>query len=462
MQRPTSTNRVKNAILSCALTTLLTAGYSTAQTSVTVYNSNLGVVTETRQLSFDKGIGRISVIDVPDQIDAASVRFDVPGAASVTILEQNYVYDLVSTDQLYQRYIDQPIEVISKEGKLFGGKLLSFTGGMMTLQQPDGSLQLVNTSEMSHVNLSKLPEGLITRPTLFWRYQSNSKQTVKGELSYQTTGMGWNAEYIGVLDKNEKMLDLSGWASITNNSGKSFADAKVKLIAGEIQRMPNPNQIYMRGAKRNEVSSVEDILATQSFQERSFFEYHLYTLPRPATVANKEIKQISLFDPSTTGVQKLYTFHPGFDDNDVKVKVKFVNSAAAGLGMPLPEGRVRLFKADDDKGLILLGEDRLEHTPSNEEVKLTVGTAFDIKAEERVMNQKQISNRVTEYDYEFEIRNQKKEAVTVNLEKNFYGFWEIMNSSREYKKKNATTITMDIPAPAGDTVVVTMRVRTSY
>jgi hypothetical protein len=209
-------------------------------------------------------------------------------------------------------------------------------------------------------------------------------------------------------------------------------------------------------------SPVEGRLTNQSFQEKSFFEYHLYTLPRPATVANKEIKQISLFDPSTTSVQKLYTFHPGFDDNDVKVKVKFVNSAAAGLGMALPEGRVRLFKADDDKGLILLGEDRLEHTPSNEEVKLTVGTAFDIKAEERVMNQKQISNRVTEYDYEFEIRNQKKEAVTVNLEKNFYGFWEIMNSSREYKKKNATTITMDIPAPAGDTVVVTMRVRTSY
>ncbi len=451
--------RTKQIMRWCAFSILLTAGLTSAQTSVTVYNSNLGVVTETRQLSFDKGIGRISVIDVPDQIDAASVRFDVPGVSNVTILEQNYAYDLVSTDQLYQRYIDQPIEVISKEGKLFGGKLLSFTGGMMTLQQPDGSLQLVNTTEMSHVNLSKLPEGLITRPTLFWRYQSGSKQTVKGELSYQTTGMGWNAEYIGVLDKNEKMLDLSGWASITNNSGKSFADAKLKLIAGEIQRMQQPI-IFQDVAMYK--SSVEGRSTNQSFQEKSFFEYHLYTLPRPATVANKEIKQISLFDPSTTGVQKLYTFHPGFDDNDVKVKVKFVNSAAAGLGMPLPEGRVRLFKADDDKGLILLGEDRLEHTPSNEEVKLTVGTAFDIKAEERVMNQKQISNRVTEYDYEFEIRNQKKEAVTVNLEKNFYGFWEIMNSSREYKKKNATTITMDIPAPAGDTVVVTMRVRTSY
>jgi hypothetical protein len=424
--------------------------------AVTVYNNDLGVISETRQLEFKKGGGVLAFKDVPSSIDASSVRFELIGSGkNVAILEQNYAYDLVSPEQMYNKYVDQDIELVDKEGKLYTGKLLAYSGGGVTLLDKSGKVLIVLMSNVTQVTFPSLPDGLITRPTLFWKYSSDFGGQIPARVSYQTSGMSWQAEYVGVLDKTETKLGLSGWASITNNSGKTFADATLKLVAGEINRI-QPAPQYDRYAAKTMNMALE---GAAGFEQKNFFEYHLYTLPRKATVADKENKQISLFDPASTSVAKIYTFRPETSANDVNVAVKFKNSKPAGLGMPLPAGRVRMFKADDDGSLILIGEDAIEHTPKDEDVTVKIGNAFDISAEERMMNQTRVSSSVEDRDYEVEIRNHKDQPVTISVEKKLYGFWDVTKAGMQYKKKDANTLLFDLTVPANDTTVTKYSVR---
>ena len=432
-----------------------TLALSTEDVAVTVYNSNLGVVSEVRSLDFEKGTGQVAFTDVPAQIDAASVRFTVLGSAGqVGILEQNYAFDLVNTSKIYSRYVDKEITLIDKEGKLYTGTLLSSDSRSVVLQGKDGAIKIVQMDNIAEVDFPSLPEGLITRPTLFWLYTSDYSGTLDCNVSYQTSGMEWAAEYVGVVNDDETQLDLSGWASITNQTTKTFADAQLKLIAGDISRAEAKGR-RPELARMSAGAGMEDA----GFQEKAFFEYHMYTLPRKATLAANEVKQISLFEPATTAVKKEYIYRPERNAEQVEVALNFTNSRAAGLGMPLPEGRVRLFKADEDGSLILLGEDRVDHTPRDEELDLRVGYAFDIAAEERMMNQTRISQRVEDRDFEVELRNRKDETVTVTVEKRLYGSWEILESNFTYEKKDAYTVEFEIPVAAGEEVILRYKVR---
>ncbi len=427
------------------------------EVSVTVYNSNLGVVRETRTLDFEKGFGRVSFIDVPTLIDATSVGFEpADKSKSVVILEQNYAYDLVSPDKIYSKYIDREIEVFNKEGNIFSGTLLSHSGGSLVLKNARGKIQIVRMDQVVNVNFPELPEGLITRPTLFWLYQSGFSGSTECHVSYQTGGLNWSAEYVGILSDDEKDLDLTGWSSITNNSGATYNNATLKLIAGDIHRAARPPRMEQSYAREKLAMAVG-----AGFEEKEFFEYHLYTLPRKATIANNEIKQIALFDPARTKIEKEYYFEPEKNAKDVRVVVKFNNSADDGLGIPLPAGRVRLFKADTDGSMILLGEDRIDHTPKDEEVKLTVGNAFDITAEEKVLNYEKISSHVEERTFEITLNNHKKEDVTIIVEKKLWGDWMLKDYSYEYNKIDANTIRFNIPVKSDGRTVVTYTVRTS-
>ncbi len=424
------------------------------EVAVTVYNSNLGVISETRLLEFEKGIGRLSFRDVPAQIDAASVRFELIGSdARVGILEQNYAYDLVSPQQMYQKYIDKDIELIDKEGRMFTGTLLAYAGGAVTLMEKSGRIKIVLLENISEVNFPKLPDGLITRPTLFWIYDADKAGRFNCRVGYQTGGLSWTAEYVGLLSGDENSLDLSGWSSITNNSGKTYKNATLKLVAGDINRATSPPRILAKGMAMAEMAT------GAGFEEKAFFEYHMYTLPRRATVADKEIKQISLFEPARTTVDKLFVYRPDRHPSDVEVRLKFINSESDGLGMPLPAGRIRLFKADDDGAMILLGEDRIDHTPKDEEVTVKVGNAFDIVAEQKLISQQRVSAKVEDRQYEIELRNRKEADVMVTVEKSFYGYWDILESNYEFKRKNASTVEFDIPVKAGQTAQLNMLVR---
>ncbi len=436
----------------------VTAG---AEQSVTVYNGNLGVIRDTRTLEFQKGLGSVSFVDVPALIDATSVGFKVVDKGKeVVILEQNYAYDLVSPEKIYKKYIDKEIDVIDKEGKIFSGALLSYSGGSLVLRDKAGKIQMIQMGQVTNADFPELPDGLITRPTLFWLYSSDFSGTARCDVSYQTSGLNWTAEYVGVLSADETSLNLNGWASITNNSGATYNDATLKLVAGDIHRATPPAPI--RGGREKMVMSMEAPDMDASFQEKEFFEYHLYTLPRKATLANSEIKQISLFEPASTSVKKEFYFEPDKNAEKIRVALKFLNSEKTGLGMPMPAGRTRVFQADDDGSMVLLGEDRIDHTPRNEDVKLTIGYAFDIAAEFQVADFSRISERAEENNYKIELRNRKKEDVTIIVEKKLYGDWEMRTSNFQHTKKDAQTVLFEIPVKADSVSSLEFRVRTTY
>lgn len=432
---------------------------ATDKIALTVYNSDLGVVRETRNLKFQEGSGRIAFTDVAARIDATSVTLEMADTnQAVEILEQNYAYDLVSPEKIYNKYIDNTIEIITEKGELFSGKLLSFSSGYLVIQQADGKIRSVVQGTVRDVTFPELPEGLITRPTLFWLYNSNFAGAADAIVGYQTRAINWHAEYLGVLSDDEKSLDLTGWVSIDNRSGKTYKDAKLKVVAGDIHRAAPPSR--RRTGEIYTMSVDMPMAKAAGFEEKPFFEYHLYTLPRPATLANNEIKQISMFEPATALVEKELRYNATPGSRDVNVSIKMKNSEEVGLGMPLPAGRVRIFKADSDESLILLGEDRIKHTPRNEEVKLTIGKAFDVVGETTEVSRRRISDQVYETDYRIEIRNQKETPAKVIVSKNLSGFWEILNASVDYLKKSASEVewTVDIPAEGKTEIDFTVRI----
>jgi hypothetical protein len=425
--------------------------------ALTVYNSNLGVVRETRNLEFSEGVGRIGFTDVASQIDATSVTFELADPdKAVDILEQNYAYDLVSPDKIYNKYIDKTITVMTEQGELYTGTLLSSGGGYIVLRESDGTIRSIVMGSVRDVSFPELPEGLITRPTLFWLYQSDFNGPADAIVSYQTSGINWHAEYVGVLDDSETELDLTGWVSIDNRSGKTYEDARLKVIAGDINRALQQQPVRFRGAGVETMAAMPEKMDV-GFEEKAFFEYHMYTLPRKATLANNEIKQISMFEPAHADVKKELRYLSGTKNVDVYILMN--NSKEVGLGMPLPAGRVRVFKADTDQSLILLGEDRIKHTPRNEEVELKIGKAFDIVGETTQVSFRRVSDRISETDYRIEIRNQKDSAETVIVTHNVGGDWEILNASRDFVKKSAFEIEWTVDVPAEDKAVIDFTVR---
>ncbi len=421
--------------------------------AITVYNQNLALVKEGRTLDLQKGVNRLNMTDVAAFIDPTSVHFRLRSNDRVDLLEQNFQYDLVSADKVLQKYLGETIDVVLKNGDVVSGTYLSSSSGYLVLQLNGGAVRLINQQEMLSVTAPKLPEGLIVVPTLQWLLSSDVAGKRDAEISYLTGNISWHAEYIALLDKDDKNLRLSGWVSLDNRSGKTYNDAKLKLVAGDI------NRVQQRPLAKGMDDRVMMAESAPGFEEKAFFEYHLYTLGRPTTIANNETKQVSLFDPASTPITKIYRYDAFQGGNDVKVLVTFKNSEAGGLGMPLPAGKVRLTKLDSDGSEEFLGEDQIDHKPRNEDVELRVGNAFDIVAETAVVDSRRISDRVREETTEIKLRNRKTEAVTINVRYNLWGDWQILETNFEAVKKNAQLIEFNVPAKADTETVLRFRVR---
>ena len=435
-----------------------------AEVSVTVYNQDLGLVKDVRELEFQKGKSVIKFTDVAAQIDPTSVHFKpVEASDKVAILEQNYQYDLVSSSKILEKYIDKEIEIFTKgEGtsgqeKSYKGILLSYSGENLTLKEPEGAIRIVRLNEVRDMYFPSLPEGLITKPTLVWLLDSQVSGKRKAEVSYLTSGINWHAEYVAVVDQPDQNLELAGWVSIDNRSGATYEEAKVKLIAGEVHRVREV-LIPPRLAK-GEV--MEMAAGAPQFEEKPFFEYHLYTLLRPATIKDNEIKQVSLFPTTDVKVKKIFTYDGAREEKSVKVEVEFKNSQAEGMGMPLPKGKIRVYKADVDKSLEFVGEDLIDHTPKDEKVRVFLGNAFDIVGERKRIDFKQISKDVTEESYEIKLRNHKEEAAEVVVVEHLYYYanWEIIESNFKYEKKDAGTIEFKIPLGKDEEKIINYTVR---
>jgi hypothetical protein len=434
---------------------ILNSGQELNQKSlaVTIYNSNLGVVKDSREIELKSGLSEIRITDVAKLIDPTSVHIKLDGE----VLEQNYQYDLVSFSKILQKYIDKEISLVNEKIELIEGKLLSATGGDVVLEKKDGGLVMIPNINNYRFSVGSLPEGLITKPTLVWQVKSKKSGNQDVEISYQTQGMNWHAEYVAVLNKDDTKLDLNSWVSVENNCGTTFKNAKLKLVAGDVNRVQDNRKMY-KGREQIELMSMTADAA--QFEEKEFFEYHIYNLQRPTTLAQNETKQISLFESQDVNANKKYFYRSsGYNTKGkVNVIIEFANKEEQNLGVPMPKGKVRVYKSDGES-VEFIGEDLIDHTPKNELIKLKIGDAFDILAEERQVDHKNITNRAYEQTLEVVVKNRKNENIIVEVERILGINWEILNATLDYTKKNAQTITFQVPVKKNDETVLTYKVR---
>ena len=447
---------MKTLMIAGALVILSAQMAAAGDVSLTIYNDNFGLVKQTEALEFKKGVGEVRFDDVAALIDPTSVHIS-PKSGGISILEQNYQYDLVNTRQMMQRYLGTEISLITKGGDIHRGNLLSFDDKFAILQLQSGEITITNTDEIVDYRFGKLPEGLVLKPTLVWLAQSEKDEKSDCEVSYLTDGINWHAEYVALVDKDDKNLSLSGWVSIDNKSGATYKNASMKIVAGTVHRVtPKPGVFHARGPVYSDMIRGEK--AAPQFEEEAFFEYHLYTLTRRATVADKETKQISLFPEAATAAKKVFTVESQYpwwggqsEKPKVRVNLEFFNSEESGLGMPLPKGILRVYKADSQGDLQFVGEDSLDHTPKDEKVRVYLGEAFDIACERNKTNVVDLGDDHKRETYEIKLRNHKDTDVIVTVIENTPGWreWHVVESSLEFKKVNAYKIEFQVPVKAG-------------
>jgi len=426
--------------------------------SVTVYNQNFALVKDVRSLDLTKGAQEVRIDDVASGIDPTSVHFaalDHPGG--VAVLEQNYQYDLAGADNLLNRYLNQDVNAVMKDGSLQSGKLLSFDGGSLVLSTGAG-VSIINRAEVRDISVGQLPGGLVVKPTLVWMLAADRTGSERGEVSYLTNQINWHAEYVAVASADDKQIDVSGWVSVDNQSGATYPDARLKLVAGDVHRVQEPR--YPEAPRMQKMAM--DAVGGAQFESRDFFEYHIYTLERPATIADRETKQLSLFPSARTPVRKILTYDGATRADDVTVELEFTNSQDHGLGMPLPAGKVRVYKKDEDGALEFVGEDQIDHTPKDEKVRIYLGNAFDVKGERTQTNFRKLSDRSGEETYQIKLRNHKKEAVTVVVVEHFRGDWRISGETHPYTKKDSRTAEFEIAVPVDGEVTVGYTVTTTW
>jgi len=427
------------------------------------------IVRQDRPLTLEAGRGTIRFRDVAALIDPTTVSFaSLTDPTGTRVLEQNFEFDLVSTQKLMEKFIDREITLEQGFGErveTYTGKLLSAgMGNGLVIQGPDGAVRAING--YSNVRFPELPGGLLTKPTLVWEVVTEKPGEHKTRVAYETKGITWWADYNVVFaegkDANSGLLDIGAWVSVLNQSGGTYRDAKLKLIAGDVNRAPQPQvreEMYMN----RKMGAVAADMAAPGFEEKAFFEYHLYTLGRPATIPDRSTKQIELF-PAARQVpcEKVMVYYgleqhipyygnPMLDRNfgvqsnkKIDTYLQFKNKKDIGMGMPLPSGRIRVSKLDTaDGSLEFIGEDAIDHTPKDEQVLIKLGSAFDVVGERTQTDFKvDTSRKRMEETIEIKVRNHKEEKVKVIVKENLYRWltWEITQKSHPFEKIDARTV----------------------
>jgi len=434
---------------------------------VTVYNNNLGLIKEARKVNLPKGVGELRFMDVASQIMPVTVHVKSANRPEqFTVLEQNYEYDLINPAKLLDKYIGKEIKLIDwnkfqDRKEIVEATVLSNNGGPIYKINDEIFIGHPGTQV-----LPKLPENLIAKPTLTWMFENSAADSHELEVSYLTQNLNWKADYVVVLNKTDTLADISGWVTLDNNSGAGYRNARLKLVAGEVHRVAEYDARKMRRA----MQAAPAAKAAPQFQEKSFFEYHIYDLQRKTTLKDKQTKQVSLLEAHEAGVTKellVYGIRSYFsrqyrEDNPkqpVAVYVRFKNSKENRLGMPLPAGIMRLYKQDDDGSSQFIGEDKIQHTPKDETVKLKIGEAFDVSAERIQTDYRQLTTRLHESEWEIKLRNHKDHEVTVGIVEPLYGSWEVVSKTHPYTKIDAHTIRFDVKVPKDQEVKVKYRVK---
>jgi hypothetical protein len=430
---------------------------------VTIYNGNLGLVKDTREVRLPSGTHDVQFADVAAQIDPTSVHLkSLTDPAGLRILEQNYEYDLLTGQKLLEKYVGRKVRLYQSAGSFLEATLLSTNG---PVYEVNGQIHMGHPGQ---VVLPALPENLVAQPTLVWLLRNGTGQPQRIEASYLTGGITWRADYVMVLGATDDRADLTGWVTIDNKSGATYRNAALKLVAGDVNRARDER---VRGALEVAAKAAA-APAARDFVSEGFFEYHLYTLDGRTTIKDSQTKQLALMTAAGVPVAKELAFYGAQDyyrtpygtpvsNQKVSVFVELVN-ARPNLGVPLPKGKVRVYKADRSGSQQLVGEDWIDHTPADEKVRIKMGEAFDVAGERVQRDWRKVGGGVYEVEWEIALRNHKKEDVVVSVIEPVPGDWEVLRETQAHEKVEAHTLRYRVPVPKDGATKLAYRVRLRF
>lgn len=437
--------------------------------SVTIYNQNLALIKDRRTINLPQGTQTLAFREVSARIKPETALMH---GRNLAVLEQNFEYDLLTPQSLLQKYVGREVTMIrrhpaSSEEQPVQAKVLSAGNGVVL--QVGNRIETEVTGRLVYPDV---PANLRDRPTLTMLVESTEAGTREVELSYLTGGLSWQANYVAELSARDDQLNLSGWVTLTNESGAQYPDARLQLVAGDVhlvQQALEPRSI------RTEAMAATPALAPKAVREEALFAYHLYTVERPTTLRENQKKQVALLQADAVRCRKEfllkgqdYYFSTQVSEIGRKIKaavyVELNNDKESGLGQPIPGGIFRVYKKDNAGFLQFVGEDRVEHTPEKELIRLHLGEAFDITADKHQMDFKKLkgttsSNSVYESEYLIRIKNAQQEAVTVKVQEPIPGDWEMVSESLKHVKDSAHTASWLVTVPSKETVTLTYRVR---
>jgi hypothetical protein len=438
--------------------------------AVTIYNSDLALIRDQRKIDLKSGLNELAFIDVSGGMRPETALLTAQGGG-LAVTEQNFDFDLLTPQKLLEKSVGNTIRVIRTNPTTGAdtseeGKVLSVAEGMVVLQIGDR----IETAIPGRLVFSAVPPNLRARPTLVTKVLSEKAGPTTVALSYLSRGLSWQADYVASLSADEKTIDLNGLVTLTNQSGVTYKDAKLQLVAGQVNQV----QEFMAHDMAVQQSAPAAMPAPQMVQEQAF-EYYLYRLDTPVTIQQNQTKQVAMLAASSVPVSKQYlitnpadiwnrySYRYGEGERiNATVKLKFINDEKSKLGIPLPKGVVRVYKADSQGESVFVGEDSIDHTPKNESLDLTLGQAFDITARTKQIDYERLSDRIYENEYEIELKNAKKETVTVDLREQMPGTWKIIKESQEHKKLDAHTAGWLIQIPAEGSTKLTYRARFEF
>ena len=441
--------------------------------AITVYNSDIALIRDVRNLQLSTGTSSLRFMDIAATVNPATVHFrSLSEPSRVSVLEQNYEYDLLEPDKLLRKYVGRDVTLVrrrSENGQTreeeVKARLLSYNNGPVW---QIGS-EIITGLSADHIKFPELPGNLYTHPTLIWTLDNTGAAKHRVEASYLATKLSWNADYVLTVARDDKAADLDGWVTLVNGSGTSFRQTKLQLVAGDLNRV---RQVFAREMEMN--AKRADMAAAAPMAQESFSDYHLYTLGRKTTINNSETKQVSMLNGTGVPVRKRYVVdgqafyyrnarHPGSPLKDtVQVYYQFKNEELAGLGMPMPAGVVRVYQADSKGGTQFVGEDRIAHTPKDEELNLKIGNAFDVVCERKQTDFQKIAPNVYELEYEITLRNHKATAIAAEVNEPIGGTWRMLRSSHQWTKSDAWAAGFTVPVATDGTAVLKYRVRVTY
>jgi hypothetical protein len=444
-----------------------------SELSITVYNSDIALVRDVRNLQLSGGVGHLQFMDIAATVNPATVHFrSLTEPSRVRVLEQNYEYDLLEPDKLLRKYVGREVTLMRTRQE--GGTTRQEEVKALLLSYNAAPVwrignEIVTGMGADHIRFPELPDSLYSRPTLIWTVQNDGAARHRVEASYLAGKLAWSADYVMTVARDDKAAGVNGWVTVTNGSGTAFRNARLQLVAGDLNRVRQELRKMAQDA-----AFASRPAAPETMTQEAFSDYHLYTLGRKTTINNNQTKQVSLLESAGVPVVKRYVVegqryyyrnhqHPGAPLKDqVQVYYQFKNEQQAGLGLPMPAGVVRVYQEDSTGGVQFVGEDRITHTPKDETLNLKIGNAFDVVCERKQTDFQQVASNVYEMEFEVTLRNHKATPVTVEVNEPIGGTWQMLRSTYPWTKTDAWAAQFNVPVAIDGTSVLRYRVRVTY